>query len=264
MEFYEKEYIYENNEKYSRISEFFCALEFLYLKIKYKSIYGYVEHFFNNEVEKSKIDAIEVLENEFTYDKLITTKLNLSILKSLYRHYYLISCSESKISNIARKKWIINTLILDINEQNSFFYKRMVVCNFKKNLSKTLKYLYIITHYEDNQEVPDLIEDESKWTKLIRKLKDDKIIDKENHWEGFENGFSKSKTQLAVLACILVNQKILREDSQKQTTIFIKSIFGEYLGQNIYSEVKKGLDIKNKVEKNNPYYKIHKKLKSYL
>lgn len=264
MEQYSKEYNLENLGEVNIFNEICSNLYFFYISYKYKNKFNYLENVLNIEYEKVKEETSNILKGKFTKDDFTTTKLNLSILNSLYLHYYRLSCNEGKLSFNARKKWIINTLISDIDKQASYYIKYTFILEFKKNLTKSLKYLDLISNYNRPKSNLDIIEEHTKWLELIRNLKKDSIIDENNHWLDLGHEYSQPKTQVAVLIYILNATKYLNTKQQNLIIKVICGFFGISFSESYYTTIKKILGDERSIEPSNQYFNIYIKLKSYL
>lgn len=264
MEHYSEEYNFENLVQVNVLNEICSNLYFAFISIKYKNKFNYLEKILNSEYEKAKKETTEILSSKFSEDDFTTTKLNLSILNSLYFHYYRISYNEGKLSFNARKKWIINTLISDIDRQKSYYLKYNFILEFKKNLTKTLVYLELISNHNIYKSNPDIIKEKTKWSELIRNLKNDNILNEENHWINLGSEYSKPKTQIAILIFILRENNYFNTTNQKLINNVICGFFEESFSDSYYTEIKGILGDENGIESTNQHFKTYTKLKSYL
>lgn len=263
MEYYTGEYNLENIEKFNFIDEILSGIYFLHITYKYKSKFNYIEQLINTEYKKSKKETLVILKKQFTEDDLAITKLDLSILNSLYLHYYKISYNAGKLSFKARRKWIINVLISDINKQGSFQEKHMVILEFKKNLSKTLKYIDLISNYSTCKNL-DIINDHARWVKLIRNLKDDNVINEENAWINLGPAYSTPKTQICILIFILRKNNFFNTTTQKLINEVMRDFFKISFSDSNYNEKKTIIRDEMGMDSTNQYFKIYIKLKSYI
>lgn len=264
MEYYSAEYNLENLGEVNIFNEICSNLYFFYISCKYKNKFNFLENILSVEFEKAKEETSKVLKGKFTEDDFTTTKLNFSILNSLYLHYYRLSFNEGKLSFNARNKWIINTLISDIDKQTSSYIKYSLVLEFKKNLTKSLKYKDLISSYMTCKKKSHIIKEHVKWIRLIENLKKDSIIDISNHWIGLGPGFSKPKTQVTVLIFILEKNKYFNTTNQKEINKEIWDFFKVYYSDSYYSSIKKTLNDPMGIEPSNQYFNIYIKLESYL
>ncbi len=117
----------------------------------------------------------------------------------------------------------------------------------------------------DVNDIEVIIRDREKWSHLLSKLKESKIIDNKNTFVGLGPNFSKLPTQLGVMLFALNHFKIV--DNNINQNIQTKA-FSKYFGVNLtparYSQIIKTFEDEKGIHKNMEFYYIYQEIISYL